>query len=101
MRVNIYIRKNNEELWDSIKDKSGFVNGLLVKEKLGDKVGHETIGKAQDEVKAKMQSGAINTLDDVRQAVAKIVSTSAKLCKIHGTPLDSRGKCLQKGCKYS
>lgn len=23
------------------------------------------------------------------------------LCKIHGTPLDSRGKCLQKGCKYA
>lgn len=25
----------------------------------------------------------------------------AKLCKIHGTPLDNRGKCLQKGCKYA
>lgn len=24
-----------------------------------------------------------------------------KLCKIHGTPLDGRGKCLQKGCKYA
>ena len=24
-----------------------------------------------------------------------------KLCKIHGTPLDSRGKCLQKNCKYA
>jgi len=24
-----------------------------------------------------------------------------KLCKEHGTPLDSRGKCLQKGCKYA
>lgn len=23
------------------------------------------------------------------------------VCKIHGTPLDSRGKCLQKGCKYA
>lgn len=23
------------------------------------------------------------------------------LCKIHEAPLDSRGKCLQKGCKYS
>lgn len=22
-------------------------------------------------------------------------------CKIHGTPLDNRGKCLQKGCKYA
>lgn len=23
------------------------------------------------------------------------------LCKVHGIPLDSRGKCLQKGCKYA
>lgn len=23
------------------------------------------------------------------------------VCKIHGTSLDSRGKCLQKGCKHS
>lgn len=22
------------------------------------------------------------------------------LCKIHATPLDSRGRCMQKGCKY-
>lgn len=23
------------------------------------------------------------------------------ICKIHGTPLDTRGRCLQKGCKYA
>ena len=23
------------------------------------------------------------------------------LCKIHGNPLDSRGRCLTKGCKYA
>lgn len=23
------------------------------------------------------------------------------MCKVHGLPLDSRGRCLQKGCKYS
>lgn len=23
------------------------------------------------------------------------------VCKIHGIPLDDRGKCLQKGCKYA
>lgn len=25
----------------------------------------------------------------------------AKLCKIHGIPLDDRGRCMQKGCKYA
>lgn len=29
------------------------------------------------------------------------LESNVKLCKIHGTPLDSRGKCLQKGCKYA
>lgn len=24
-----------------------------------------------------------------------------KLCKIHFTPLDDRGRCMQKGCKYA
>lgn len=23
------------------------------------------------------------------------------LCKIHGLPLDDRGRCMQKGCKYA
>lgn len=23
------------------------------------------------------------------------------ICKIHSIPLDNRGKCLQKGCKYA
>lgn len=23
------------------------------------------------------------------------------ICKVHGFPLDSRGKCLQKGCEYA
>ncbi len=27
--------------------------------------------------------------------------SNIKLCKIHDIPLDSRGKCLQKGCKYA
>lgn len=29
-----------------------------------------------------------------------MADNTLKLCKIHGTPLDDRGKCLQKGCKY-
>lgn len=23
------------------------------------------------------------------------------LCKVHGLPLDGRGRCLQKGCKFA
>lgn len=31
MRHNIYIRKENEEIWQSIQDKSAFVNAELSK----------------------------------------------------------------------
>lgn len=27
--------------------------------------------------------------------------TANGVCKVHGLPLDDRGKCLQKGCKYA
>lgn len=29
-----------------------------------------------------------------------IKGASVSLCKVHEIPLDDRGKCLQKGCKY-
>lgn len=36
----------------------------------------------------------------VGTAVQKANAEVRKLCKIHGTPLDDRGKCLVKGCKF-
>lgn len=51
----------------------------------------------------------INTPEDVQDIIPELIPPVAKninrysngLCKIHGTPLDNRGKCLQKGCKYA
>lgn len=34
-RGNVYIRKENEEMWDNLKDKSGFVNDALWQSKFG------------------------------------------------------------------
>jgi len=30
-----------------------------------------------------------------------IAADAVKLCKIHGIPLDDRGRCMQKGCRYA
>lgn len=50
-------------------------------------------------------SKVLKTPKDAEKAVGNLTISAGfepvKLCKIHGTPLDSRGKCLQKGCKYS
>lgn len=32
---------------------------------------------------------------------ASELETKVKLCKVHGIPLDSRGRCMQKSCKYA
>lgn len=40
------------------------------------------------------------TVDKEERAEGLFFSrTENGLCKIHGVPLDSRGRCLQKGCK--
>jgi hypothetical protein len=43
----------------------------------------------------------ISRAAEVYKELTKSNRFEGPLCKIHGTPLDARGKCLQKGCKYS
>lgn len=47
----------------------------------------------------------IKTPKDAERILGQIdtkikLQSAVKLCKIHGTPLDDRGFCLVKGCKY-
>lgn len=32
---------------------------------------------------------------------ASELEAKVKLCKVHSMPLDGRGRCMQKGCKFS
>ncbi len=50
MQTTIYIRKENQEFWESLEDKSNFVNALLSKERSGNQLGHENVGRLQDEL---------------------------------------------------
>ncbi len=47
----------------------------------------------------------VNSHTISKYAVVKNIPKSSRfdgpLCKIHSLPLDGRGKCLQKGCKYA
>jgi len=82
MRANIWIRRENEEQWAKIKNKSEFVNELFQEHVLGKFMTHEWVGKEKDEIVKKEKVGV-------------------NLCKVHGTPLTVYGKCLMKGCKYA
>lgn len=75
MRENIYIRMVNENRWKNITNKSAWVNAMLE--------------RTPPNAKA------------IKQHFEPEPMVSVNVCKVHGTPLTSQGKCLQKGCKYA
>lgn len=117
MNMNIYISQGNEKRLRALSDKtmSGLVNELLEKY-FGGELKTENIKEnpdgtisAEDPSKpSSFVSGVIKTSQQAKEAALKKVGEATDtvkkqpgLCPIHGSPLDSRGKCLQKGCKYS
>lgn len=89
MNQTIYFRKN---VWDSLKDetdKSKLINTLLEKH------------YAREIHTIEFVKGAdiAEELNPFRKVEPTPVRLASGVCKIHGTPLDGRGKCLQKGCK--
>lgn len=78
MTMNIYINATNAKLLAQESNKSGLINRLLAQHYDHD---HTT---------------------PVVAPVAAIADRFHQgLCKLHGLPLDNRGRCLQKDCKYS
>lgn len=43
----------------------------------------------------------IASVTKVVKKIAPDVRFQNGVCKIHGLPLDDRGRCMQKGCKYA
>lgn len=82
MRVNIYIRKENEEAWNNIKDKSGWVNGMLTPAQTKPK-------KAVEELKKLPQ---IKTADEIA-----IKAFNDEECQGH----EVRMNCGLRNCKYA
>ena len=37
----------------------------------------------------------------LKESIGVLGTSSYKLCKIDGTPLDDRERCMKKGCKYA
>lgn len=82
MRVNIYIRKEDEEAWELVEDKPEWIHNNLRGQKLSGVKVTEVIKKVDD----------IKIPDHVYQAFDKT-------CK-NGHIIGKFGKCLEKGCKY-
>lgn len=74
-KVTVYVRKADIAKWKSVKKKTEFLSNAL---------------------------SSLSLEPDVFLLSPKVAKEQGvELCKIHGLPLDDRGRCLQKGCKYS
>jgi hypothetical protein len=90
MRVNVYIRKENEKKWLKIADKSAWVNGLL-----------NPSENPRPDLPTLTIKAMGRDVDIIHPDTIAIMASNKVTCKIHGIPLDDRGRCMQKGCKYS
>lgn len=84
-RVTQYIRDEDMAAWAAIKNKSAWIHEHLNHKETVPIVRHSLSN------------------DEVSKLKVPVAPERLKngVCKIHGTPLDSRGKCLQKGCQYA
>lgn len=117
-KVTVYIRNEDIDEWKSIGAKTTFVHNALkaVKEgglealslivddrtsvvQLGSELKHATQEEFRDSLKPKTIIAPKEVVEIARGLNLK--KDRNGLCKIHGIPLDGRGRCLQKGCKYS
>lgn len=101
-RKNIYIRNEDADRWEAIENKSEFIHNAL------QPFGTLKTAGAPVELKVtglpdllKKPKGDYKLPEGLVTEVPKTSRFDGPLCKIHNLPLDARGKCLQKGCKYS
>jgi len=88
-KMTVYIRKDDIDEWRKLSAKSTFVHNALNIVREG---GEEALGLIVDD------RTQVTNLD---KPLVKVNLKGEPLCKVHGTPLDTRGRCLQKGCKYA
>lgn len=125
--MNIYITEANEAYLRRVQGSmSGYINGLIEM----DRAEAQTVRKHVVDEGRKLGKLPLNTgggiaepfdpdaftalginlarvAEQTRDAGGVIKNAPATptrgsngLCKVHGTPLDDRGKCLVKGCKH-
>jgi hypothetical protein len=94
--ANIYIRPENEETWQKLEKKSEFINNALADYGKGVKYA-VTLKDIAAKVPTLETSAVLDRV--VIRAAASQERIKNGLCKIHGTPLDGRKRCMVKGCK--
>jgi len=91
MRVNIYIRKDDEQQWTGITNKPQWIHERLT----ADLDKPWVVEQLDPEVRIKAMMELSKQQNNPR------FTGAIKSCKVHGIPLDDRKRCMQKGCKYA
>lgn len=102
----VYFRKEDVAKWDDVPNKAAWLHEHL-------NMGTETSAATPATIDTLVQTNKDRkrwTPEDEQRLKDTNVPELPKpaperlqngLCKIHDIPLDSRGKCLQRGCKYA
>jgi hypothetical protein len=91
IQKTVYIREEDVPAWKALKNKAAFIHNALS----GTVLQEYTDARVVHDKKIIPQVPSVFAISTITPA------SSAKLCKIHGTPLTPSGKCLWKGCKYA
>lgn len=110
-QVTVYVRRKDLKKWKAIEKKAEFIHNALdiadkykalePEEKIAVKEHIKVLIPPKPKKEKKVKPKVIKTPQEAEVATASIKLPTINLCKIHGVPLDNRGKCLQKGCKYA
>jgi hypothetical protein len=96
--ISIFIRKDDLPKWQSLEKKSEFMHKAL---QAVDIVSSPGKARLYAEIATRRENELIANTEISPPAPVSTVRLKNGICKIHGTPLDSMGRCLQKGCKYA
>lgn len=102
-QVTVYIREEDLVRWKAVQKKSEFIHNALNGAVIGPLDSNSDIA-SQVSTAARIIKSTTDAEKATLNQLARDVAPNyikQKLCKIHGTPLDDRGRCLVKGCKYS
>lgn len=101
-----YLRVEDEDLWKGIEDKAQFIHDALHSTDINKYIvavrERKEIKKIMKPFLENMKKTTVISSSDVpmtKENPGQLKEVA--VCKIHGIPLDARGRCLQKGCKYA
>lgn len=110
-QVTVFVRKADIEKWRALENKaewlheklSGIPDAYLLTPKLAQE--NPRLVKRFDEITATLKTAETNAEANSDIIMERITATPERWnrgkCKDHGFPLDDRGRCTQKKCKYA